>query len=170
MYAIRSYYDSPGNHGLAWPVTNEKLKFQTDREAVNAYPETEFLSRVIDKAHTLNIEVFIEIKYLGLAGVREGYPGIDFKRRQDGTLQSRVRPEAGLVERESINDLNKARQQIAGLKSQLESHAKNGMDEAALVNRITSYNVCYTKLLRLAAPLKKSGYGDYLLSLLEHRS
>ncbi len=105
MMASHGYY-SPGNHGLAWPVTNEKLKFQTDREAVNAYPETEFLSRVIDKAHTLNIEVFIEIKYLGLAGVREGYPGIDFKRRQDGTLQSRVRPEAGLVERESIEALN----------------------------------------------------------------
>jgi hypothetical protein len=105
MVASCGYY-SPGNHGLAWPVINEKLKYQTDREAVNAYEETEFFSRVIDKAHSLNIEVFIEIKYLGMAGIREGYPGVDFKRRKDGSFLSRVRPEAGLVEREAIESLN----------------------------------------------------------------
>ena len=40
---------SPKNHGLAWPVKNEKLKPQLDKKAVNAYEETEFLSRIINK-------------------------------------------------------------------------------------------------------------------------
>ncbi|MBE0674432.1 MAG: hypothetical protein IH591_07205 [Bacteroidales bacterium] len=105
MMASHGYY-SPGNHGLAWPAKNEKLKYQIDRQAVNAFEETEFFSGIIDKAHTLNIEVFIEIKYLGMIGVREGYPGIDFKRRRDGSLMSNVRPEADLTEREAIESLN----------------------------------------------------------------
>jgi len=74
MMASHGYF-SPKNHGIAWPVKNKKLQPQLDKKALNAFEETEFFSRVIEKVHSLGIEVFIEIKYLGMIGVKEGYPG-----------------------------------------------------------------------------------------------
>ena len=44
MMASHGYF-SPGNHGLAWPVKNPKLKPQLDQKAVNAHEETEFFSK-----------------------------------------------------------------------------------------------------------------------------
>ena len=105
MMASHGYF-SPKNHGLAWPVGNEKLKLQLDKNAVNAYEETEFFSKIIDKAHQLNIEVIIEIKYLGLIGVKEGYPGIEFLRKRNGNIIHTIRPEAGEYEREAIECLH----------------------------------------------------------------
>ncbi len=98
-------YFSPLNHGLAWPVKNERLKLQLDKNAVNAYEETEFFSRIIKKAHSMNIEVFIEIKYLGMIGIRKGYPGVEFLRTREG-MMSKVRPEASDYEREAIETLH----------------------------------------------------------------
>jgi hypothetical protein len=91
---------------LAWPVQNEKLLPQVDRKAVNAQKEGEFFSRVIDKAHQWGITVYIEIKYLGLIGVKEGYPGIEFLRRPDGQIIHTIRPEADAYEREAIETLH----------------------------------------------------------------
>ena len=59
MMASHGNY-SPQNHGLAWPVTNEKLKPQLDKKAVNAYEETEFFSRIIHTAHALNIKIILK--------------------------------------------------------------------------------------------------------------
>jgi hypothetical protein len=101
-----SGYFSPLNHGLAWPVRNQKLLLQLDRKALNAHEETEFFSRIIDKAHSLGISVFIEIKYLGLIGVKEGYPGIEFLRKSDGQIIHTIRPEADAYEREAIATLH----------------------------------------------------------------
>jgi len=105
MMASHGYF-APQNHGLAWPVQNEKLKTQLDNDAVNAFEESAFFSRVIEKAHKLNIVVFIEIKYLGLIGIKKGYPGIGFKRKQDGNLSTpKIRPEASDYERAAIESL-----------------------------------------------------------------
>ena len=97
---------SPKNHGLAWPVKNEKLKPQLDKKAVNAHEETEFFSRIIDKAHVLNIKIYIEIKYLGMRGIYEGYPGIEVLRKKDGQIIHTFPPEAGFKEREKIETLH----------------------------------------------------------------
>ena len=97
---------SPENHGLAWPVKNEKLKPQLDKKAVNAYEETEFFSRVINKAHMLNIKIYIEIKYLGMRGINEGYPGIEVLRKKEGQIIHTIRPEASKDEREKIESLH----------------------------------------------------------------
>lgn len=105
MMASHGYF-SPGNHGLAWPVRNPKLKPQLDKKALNAHEETEFFSRIIDKAHDLGIEVFIEIKYLGMIGMREGYPGIEFTTRSDGRYTHRVRPDASDIERNAIKAMH----------------------------------------------------------------
>jgi len=105
MMASHGYF-SPQNHGLAWPVKNEKLRFQIDKQALNAFEETEFFSKIIEKAHSLNIEVYIEIKYLGMIGIKEGYPGVDFHRKKDGRLTSTIRPEASDYEREAIETLS----------------------------------------------------------------
>lgn len=92
------YFD-PQNHGIAWPVTNEKLRFQLDKKAVNANKETEFFPKIIKKAHSLNIEVFAEIKYLGMIGIEKGYPGalcrdryeqICYKARNESTDYERL--------------------------------------------------------------------------------
>jgi hypothetical protein len=101
-----SGYFAPLNHGLAWPVHNKKLLPQVDRNALNAQKENEFFSHVIDKAHQLGITVFIEIKYLGLIGVKEGYPGIEFLRKPDGQIIHTIRPEADAYEREAIETLH----------------------------------------------------------------
>jgi hypothetical protein len=105
MMASHGYF-SPGNHGLAWPVRNPKLAPQIDNNALNAREETEFFLRVIRKAHRLGIEVFIEIKYLGMIGVREGYPGVEFLTRRDGTDCHRIPDGAGEYERRAIQSLH----------------------------------------------------------------
>lgn len=105
MMASHGYF-SPGNHGLAWPIKNPKLKPQLDERALNAHEETEFFSRIIDKAHDLGIEVFIEIKYLGMIGVREGYPGIEFLTQPDGHYTHKVPPGASDFERNAIEAMH----------------------------------------------------------------
>lgn len=97
---------SPRNHGLAWPVKNEKLKPQLDLKAVNAHEGTEFFSRIIDKAHNLKIKIYIEIKYLGMIGIHEGYPGIEVLRKRNGEIIHVIPPEASPVEREKIESLH----------------------------------------------------------------
>ena len=105
MMASHGYF-SPGNHGLAWPVRNPKLVPQIDNNALNAREETEFFPRVIQKAHRLGIEVFIEIKYLGMIGIREGYPGVEFLTRRDGSDCHRIPEGAGEYERRAIQSLH----------------------------------------------------------------
>ncbi len=105
MMASHGYY-SPLNHGLAWPVKNEKLKLQVDKKAVNAFEETEFFSKIIKKAHSLNIKIFIEIKYLGMIGVKEGYPGVKFLTKKDGSSIHQTPPEAGEYERKATETLH----------------------------------------------------------------
>jgi hypothetical protein len=72
------------NHGIAWPVRNRRLEPLVDRRAVNAEPRTEFLSRLLPKAHRLGIEVFFEVKYAGMEGIEESYPGIQVWTARDG--------------------------------------------------------------------------------------
>ena len=105
MMASHGYY-SPGNHGLAWPVRNPKLVPQLDKNALNAHEETEFFSRVIRKAHRLGIDVFIEIKYLGMIGIRESYPGVEFLTKRDGSDCHRIPQNAGEYERRAIQSLH----------------------------------------------------------------
>lgn len=105
MMASHGYF-SPGNHGLAWPVKHAKLKPQLDKNAVNAYEDTEFFSKIIEKAHKLGIKVFIEIKYLGMIGIREGYPGIEFLTPPNGGYIHTFRPDASDYERKSIETLH----------------------------------------------------------------
>ncbi len=105
MMASQGYF-SPQNHGLAWPVKNEKLRPQLDKQAVNAYKKTEFFSKIIKKAHSLNIKVYIEIKYLGMIGIGEGYPGVEFLRKKNGSISHTIRPEAGDYERKAIETLH----------------------------------------------------------------
>lgn len=105
MMASHGYF-SPGNHGLAWPVKNQKLKPQVDKHAVNASEDTEFFSRIIDKAHELGIRVYIEIKYLGMIGVREGYPGIEFLTKKNGDYTSKIPADASEYERQAIEMLH----------------------------------------------------------------
>ena len=105
MVASHGYY-SPGNHGLAWPVRNPKLMPQIDKNALNAHEETEFFSRVIHKAHRLGIEVFIEIKYLGMIGIRDGYPGVEFLTKRDGSDCHRIPENADEYERRAIQSLH----------------------------------------------------------------
>ncbi|NLP11422.1 hypothetical protein GX408_13590 [bacterium] len=97
---------SPGNHGLAWPAKNPQLKLQIDPKALNAHEETEFFSRVISKAHLLNIKVFIEIKYLALIGVREGYPGVEFLTPPRGGCIHTIDAGATPQEREAIETMH----------------------------------------------------------------
>ena len=105
MMASHGYF-SPGNHGVAWPAKNPNLKSQIDKSAANAIEETEFFSKIIDKAHKLDIKVFIEIKYLGMIGVEEGYPGIEFLTKQDGSITHNIPPEASDLERNAIHTLH----------------------------------------------------------------
>jgi hypothetical protein len=105
MMASHGYY-SPGNHGLAWPVKNPKLQPQVDVNAVNAHAETEFFSRIIAKAHQLGIKVYIEKKYLGMIGVREGYPGVEFLTPPEGGFIHKIDPQASDHERQAIETLH----------------------------------------------------------------
>jgi len=105
MMASHGYF-SPGNHGLAWPVRNEKLRYQLDKKALNANEETEFFSRVISRAKELNIRVLIEIKYLGMIGIEQGYPGVEVLRTREGNIIHTIRPEASAYERRAIECLH----------------------------------------------------------------
>ena len=96
---------APENHGLAWPVKNERLMPQLDRKAVNAFEETEFFSRIIDRAHDLDIKIYIEIKYLGMRGIHEGYPGIEVLRTKDGQTINMIPSDTCAKEREKIESL-----------------------------------------------------------------
>ncbi|TKJ37855.1 MAG: hypothetical protein CEE38_07255 [Planctomycetes bacterium B3_Pla] len=105
MMASHGYF-SPGNHGLAWPAKNPKLKPQLDENALNAHEEMEFFSRIIEKAHKMGIKVFVEIKYLGMIGVREGYPEIEFLTTHDGSYTHKVPPNTSVYERNAIETLH----------------------------------------------------------------
>ena len=105
MMASHGYFD-PQNHGLAWPVKNKKLIYQLDKNAVNAYEESEFFSKVITRAKKLNIKIQIEIKYLGMIGIEEGYPGVEFLRTKEGNIIHTIRPEASDYERRAIESLH----------------------------------------------------------------
>jgi uncharacterized lipoprotein YddW (UPF0748 family) len=149
MMASHGYF-SPLNHGLAWPVKNEKLKPQLDKEAVNAYEGTEFFSRIINKAHMLNIKIYIEIKYLGMRGIDEGYPGIEVLRKKDGQIIHTIRPEANIEEREKIESLhiccdNKhAHQYMRDKISDVLSRYQD-LDGIVLEHPSYSGNTCYCK-------------------------
>jgi len=139
---------SPKNHGLAWPVKNEKLKPQLDKKAVNAHEETEFFSRIIDKAHLLNIKIYIEIKYLGMRGIYEGYPGIEVLRKKDGQIIHTIPPEAGFEEREKIETLhiccdNKHAQQYMRDKIFDVLTRYQNLDGIVLEHPSYSGNTCY---------------------------
>jgi len=97
---------SPGNHGIAWPVKTPKLNAQVDENALNAHEESEFFSQVITKAHQLGIEVFIEIKYLGPAGIRESYPGVEFITKADGSFLHSVDANASAFEKEAVESMH----------------------------------------------------------------
>ncbi|HPN35451.1 MAG TPA: hypothetical protein PK843_13120 [bacterium] len=105
MMASHGYY-SPGNHGLAWPARNPRLKPQIDQNAVNAHEESEFFSRIIAKAHDLGIKVYIEIKYLAMIGVRQGYPGVEFLTPPQGGFVHTIDPSADPRVREAIETLH----------------------------------------------------------------
>lgn len=105
MMASHGYF-SLGNHGLAWPAKNPKLKSQLDKNALNAHEKMEFFSRIIEKAHEIGIKVLIEIKYLGMIGVKEGYPGIEFLTKQNGDYTHKTAPDAGDYERNAIGTMH----------------------------------------------------------------
>lgn len=95
MMASEGPFD-PLHHGLAWPARGP-LASMVDPTAVNADPRTEFFGRFIDAAHAKGIEVFIEIKFLGLDGVEEAYPGIEFTVDGEGRRNVKV-PDGADVE------------------------------------------------------------------------
>ncbi len=97
---------SPGNHGIAWPVKNPKLQAQMDKNALNADEESEFFSQVITKAHRLGIEVFIEVKYLGMAGIRASYPGVKFITKADGSFLHSADANASPSEKEAVESMH----------------------------------------------------------------
>jgi len=139
---------SPGNHGLAWPARLPRLKPQIDQNAVNAHEESEFFSRVIDRAHQLNIEIFIEIKYLALIGVREGYPGVEFLTPPEGGYIHKIDPAADPRVREAIETLHiccdsePAHQYMRDkLKDVLERY--RDLDGIVLEHPSYSGNTCY---------------------------
>ncbi len=105
MMASHGNY-SPGNHGIAWPVKNNKLKPQVDKSALNAFEETEFFSHIVEKAHGLGIQVFMEIKYLGMAGLKKSYPGITFLTERDGSPLHSPPEGASEFEKEAIESLH----------------------------------------------------------------
>lgn len=147
MMASHGYYD-PQNHGLAWPVQNEKLKFQIDKNAINANQESEFFSRIIEKAHKLGIKVFVEIKYLGLIGIKQGYPGVEFRRKLDGDITHHIRPEASEYESEAIETLHiccdnpQAHQYMRDKIADVLNRYKN-LDGIVLEHPSYSGNTCY---------------------------
>jgi len=98
MMASEGAFD-PLHHGLAWPVSREPLRRLVDPTAVNADPRTEFFGRFLDAAHAKGIEVFIEMKFLGLDGVEEAYPGIGFTVDAEGRRSTRAPDGAEETER-----------------------------------------------------------------------
>ena len=105
MMASHGYFD-PQNHGLAWPVNNKKLMYQVDKKAVNAHEESEFFSKIIIRAKELNIKILIEIKYLGMIGIEEGYPGVEFLRTKEGRIIHTIPAKASEYERRAIECLH----------------------------------------------------------------
>ncbi|HNR68876.1 MAG TPA: hypothetical protein PKN04_12565 [bacterium] len=105
MMASHGAY-SPENHGLAWPARNPLLKPQIDPRALNSCEETEFFSQIIKKAHHLGIKIYIEIKYLGMRGIRRGYPGVEFLTPPQGGFIHQIDPAADPLEREAIETLH----------------------------------------------------------------
>lgn len=105
MMASHGNY-SPGNHGIAWPVKNHRLRSQVDQNALNAREETEFFSRIVEKARTLGIQIFMEIKYLGMVGLKKSYPGITTLTRRDGSPVHSAPADATDFEREAIASLH----------------------------------------------------------------
>ncbi len=147
MMASHGYY-SPPNHGLAWPAKNEKLKPQIDENAINAKEESEFFSRVIQKAHSLGIEVFIEIKYLGMIGMEKGYPGIEVLRKRDGNIIHNIRPEANDFERKAIESLHLCcdnKQSHQYMRDKIEDVLSRYINLDGIVMEHPSYarNTCY---------------------------
>ncbi len=139
---------SPGNHGLAWPARHPRLKPQIDQNAVNAHEQSEFFSQVIDRAHRLGIEIFIEIKYLALIGVREGYPGVEFLTPPEGGYVHKIDPAVDPRVREAIETLHiccdsePAHQYMRDkLKDVLERY--RALDGIVLEHPSYSGNTCY---------------------------
>lgn len=149
MMASHGYF-SPKNHGIAWPVKNEKLKYQLDKNAINAFEETEFFSRIITKAQSLNIKVYIEIKYLGMIGMKQGYPGIEVLRKKDGSIIHTIRDEAGEYERSAIESLhlccdNEQSHQYMCDKIEDVLTRYNNLNGIILEHPSYSNNTCYCK-------------------------
>jgi hypothetical protein len=105
MMASHGYF-SPGNHGLVWPAKKPKLKFQLDKNALNAHEETDIFLRIIEKAHEQGIKVLVEIKYLGMIGIKEGYPEIEFLTKQNGDYTHKTAPDAGDYEKKAIEAMH----------------------------------------------------------------
>jgi hypothetical protein len=152
MMASHGYF-SPQNHGLAWPVKNERLSYQVDKKAVNAYEETEFFSGIIKKAHALNIKVYIEIKYLGMIGIKEGYPGVGFLTKIDGSSTKIIRPEASDYERNATETLSICcdnRQSHQYMRDKISDVLTRYNDLDGIVLEHPSYGseVCYCKASR----------------------
>jgi hypothetical protein len=152
MMASHGYFD-PKSHGLAWPVRNKKLGFQVDEKAINAQEESEFFSRVILRAKELGIKILIEIKYLGLIGLEQGYPGVEFLRTKAGDIIHNIRPEASDYEREAIKNLH-----LCCDSPQAHSYMRdkvtdvltryNTLDGIVLEHPSYSGNTCYCKWSR----------------------
>ena len=149
MMASHGYF-SPKNHGLAWPVKNKRLKPQLDKNALNAVEETEFFSKIIDKAHSLSIRIFIEIKYLGMIGIDEGYPGIEVLTRKNGQIIHKLRPEASDYERKAIETLHiccdneQAHQYMRDKVTDVLTRYKN-LDGIVFEHPSYARNTCYCK-------------------------
>jgi hypothetical protein len=152
MMASHGYF-SPKNHGLAWPVRNDKLTYQLDKNAVNAYESTEFFSMVINRARELNIKILIEIKYLGMIGIEEGYPGVEFLRTKEGNIIHTIRPEAGEYERRAIECLHiccdspQAQAYLQDKISDVLTRYQN-LDGIVLEHPSYSGNTCYCQASR----------------------
>ena len=152
MMASHGYFD-PKNHGLAWPVSNKKLSYQVDKNAVNSHEESEFLSRIITRAKGLNIKILIEIKYLGMIGIETGYPGVEFLRTKEGNIIHTIRPEASDYERRAIECLHiccdspQAHLYMQDKISDVLTRYKN-LDGIVLEHPSYSGNTCYCKWSR----------------------
>jgi hypothetical protein len=98
----------------------------------------------------LNIKIYIEIKYLGMRGIYEGYPGIEVLRKKDGQIIHTIPPEAGYEEREKIETLHiccdnmHARQYMRDKIFDVLTRYRN-LDGIVLEHPSYSGNACYCK-------------------------
>lgn len=102
VMAASHYHFDLQNHGLAWQARNPSLKPMVDARAINANPDTEFLSRILGKAHQLGIDVYLEVKYAGMEGIRGGYPEIEVWTDKNGRPQAESSDLGSPVERERL--------------------------------------------------------------------